>query len=166
MHTLRLSVTHTLQALSRLVASVLSGHRPPRWIQSEALSVIGTHTIDTHRSPLLSALAEGEHVVLPVWFPLPSRMPSPFPRPCQLCPLSLSAAIWLPPSVPLCHPLDSFPMPHPPVGASLTALNAPLSPRINGQSIQVLDSTPENIQFCRWYTDFFLSYCYGQTKSV
>lgn len=113
-----LSVTHTLQALSRLVASVLSGHRPPRWIQSATLSVSGTHTsVRTHRSPLLSALAEGEHVVLPVWFPLPSRLPSPFPRPCQLCPLSLSAAIWLPPPLPphpappppLCHPLDSFP---------------------------------------------------------
>lgn len=39
-----LSVTHTLQALSRLVASVLSGHSPPRWIQSAALSVNGTHT--------------------------------------------------------------------------------------------------------------------------
>lgn len=39
-----LSVTHTLQAMSGLVASALSGHMTPCWIQSAMLSVRGTHT--------------------------------------------------------------------------------------------------------------------------
>lgn len=36
---------------------------------------------------------------------------------------------------PLCQPLDSFPMPQPRVGVSLTALNAPLSLRITKRTL-------------------------------
>lgn len=101
-HTDTHTQTHTPQALSRLVASALSGHTTPRWIQSAPLSVNGEHAAPScTRVAAASHSAEGESVLSFLCdFLFPPRLPSPLPRPCQPCPLSLSAAIWLPPPQP------------------------------------------------------------------
>lgn len=138
------------------MASVLSGHRPPRWIQSAVLSVNGTHT-NIH-TQVAAAFRPGRRGACCPSSVISSSLPPAISVPSALSalpPLLVSShmATTPPPPTPLCHPLDSFPMLHPPVGASLTALNAPLSLRSNWTYYKSSYSI-QNIQFIHFYRDF------------
>lgn len=106
-----LSVTHTLQDLSGLVASALSGHMTPCWIQSAVLSVRGAHT-GRCCFPLGRRGACCPSSVISSSLPPAISVPSAL---SALPPLLVSSHMATTPIPhPLCHPLDSFPMPQPP----------------------------------------------------
>lgn len=133
-----LSISHTLRGLSRLVASVLSGHRLPRWIRSATLSVSGTHR-RTHTGRCCvppwqkgSMLSFQCDFLFPPASHLRSLGPVSFaPSPCQQ-PYGHHPT-------PLRQP-QTLPRASCPQGASLTALNAPLSPRITAYTQHVEES--------------------------
>lgn len=113
-----LSLTHPLRALSRLVASVLSGHGPPRWFQSAALSVSGTH-INIH-TQVVAAFRLGRRGACCPSTVISSSLPPAISVPSALSalpPLLVSSHMATTPPHPPCHPPDSFPMPNPPAGA-------------------------------------------------
>lgn len=123
------AVTHTPQALSRLVASVLSGPRPPCWIQWAALSVTGAHVnMQTHTPTHTGCYSfllwqKGSMLSFQCDF-LPSPHPHPHPpTPAIFVPSALSALPLLlvsshmaTPALLHVIPQDSFPMFHPLVG--------------------------------------------------